>query len=202
VPGNQENEVGTVHRLYLLPDRSNLPGRQRRGPVLAGQLVCVHAWSDSASSPIKTRDEVPARTGAFTRTGSGHIRATARGLAPTFFNSYISGVQRRRPRKAVDRADLSGGPGGSGPSMIRRCSTRSPMSAHTQGAEKPRDSARMDSPTVRQLRRGPRVAGHETPFERTFPVKGVVPGSPCSRRLQRHRCREQLEPTAVLPIDS
>jgi hypothetical protein len=168
-PGNHENEVGNGPQGYLpYQTRFDLPGNGG-DPAFAGNW---YAFTVGAIRIVSiNNDDVCLQDGAFSTYRRDHIPGyAAEGLNP-YIRGYSGGAQKQWLEQILHDARED-----AGIDWIVVCMHQVAMSsAHFNGADL---GIRQEwLPLFDRYGVDLVVAGHEHHFERTFPVKGVVPGS-------------------------
>ncbi len=166
--GNHENEVGNGPQGYMsYQTRFELPDN--------GSADFRGNWYAFTVGPIRVislnNDDVCLQDGAFSAFRAAHVpNYTANGDNP-YINGYSMGQQRAWLERELDRASRS-----DDIDWIIVCMHQVAMSsAHFNGADL---GIRQNwLPLFDQYGVDLVVAGHEHHFERTFPVRGALPGS-------------------------
>ena len=167
-PGNHENEAGNGPQGYLAyQTRFDLPGN--RTPAFRGN------WYAFTVGPVRfvalNNDDVCLQDGGF----SGLRRDNVRGYRASGFDPYISGYSGGMQRRWLD-AELAAARQDEDIDWIVVFMHQVAMSsAHFNGADL--GIRQQWLPVFDKYGVDLVLAGHEHHFERSFPVRGVLPGS-------------------------
>jgi hypothetical protein len=168
-PGNHENEAGNGPYGYLsYQTRFELPGN--------GTSAFAGSWYAFTAGSVRvlvlSNDDVCLQDGGF----SGHRRDHAPGYAANGFDPYVRGYSGGLQRRWLER-ELAAARDSEDVDWIVVCMHQVAMSsAHFNGADlgiRQQWLPLFDAYGVDLV-----LAGHEHHFERTYPVRGVLPGSP------------------------
>jgi Purple acid Phosphatase, N-terminal domain/Calcineurin-like phosphoesterase len=185
-PGNHENEAGNGSQGYLAyQTRFALPANG--SPAFGGN------WYAFTAGPIRilalNNDDVCLQDGGF----SGHRRDNVPGYRHSGFDPYISGYSGGQQRRWLER-ELAAARQDEDIDWIVVCMHQVAMSsAHFNGADlgvRQQWLPLFDAYGVDLV-----LAGHEHHFERTFPVRGTLPGSSVLTPAPVQRSRTEMDTT-------